>query len=123
MNNTSRKTTSMEMERAFVAPPANIRENMDEVIVELEMPGVDRNRLDVSVDGDELIVTGHRLHEKTDSTPVWRETRDEDFRRSFTLGDHVNRAAISASFQDGVLTLRLSKAEDVKPRHVEVQFA
>ncbi len=121
--NLQRNELPAELERTFVVPPANIRESKDEVIVELEMPGVDRRRLEVSVDGDELTVTGRRNHEKTEGVPVWREIRDEDFRRTFTIGDHVNRAAISAAFRDGVLTLRLGKADDVKPRRVEVQFA
>jgi HSP20 family protein len=121
--NTNRNDSPAEVDRAFVVPPANIRENKDEVIVEIEMPGVDKSRLDVSVDGDELTITGRRLRERAEGVPVWQEIRQEDFRRAFTIGDHVNRSAISAAFQDGVLTLRLGKAEDVKPRRIEVQYA
>lgn len=121
--NPNRNESPIEMEPSFLVPPANIRESKDEVIVEVEMPGVDKERLEVSMDGDELTITGRRRREKAEGTPVWQEIRSEDFRRTFTIGDHINRSAVNAAFENGVLTLRLGKAEDVKPRRIEVQFA
>lgn len=112
----------MELEESFITPPVNICETPDEVILEADMPGVDKNHLDVAVDGDDLVITGRRLTEPVTGEVMWQEIPRHNFRRTFALGDHINRTAISAAFQNGVLTLKLGKTEDVKPQKINVQF-
>lgn len=118
------KTTESirEESKSFVIPPVNICENKDEILVEVEMPGVDKNGLEVSIDGDDLLIRGQRYPAHNLGNAVWREISQADYRRAFTLGDHISRTEIKASFEDGILTLRLGKAEDVKPRKIDVQF-
>ncbi len=111
-----------ELEESFVTPPVTICETQDEVILEADMPGVDRSHLDVAVDGDDLVITGRRPTAPASGEMVWQEIPRHNFRRTFALGDHINRSAISAAFQDGVLTLKLGKTEDVKPQKINVQF-
>lgn len=113
--------TSSKVEK-FVAPPVNIRETKDAIIVEAEMPGVEKSGLEVSVDADELVIIGRKGKDSLAGNPLWSEIPKHDFRRVFSLGDHVNRSDITASFDSGILSLRLGKSEDVKPKKIEVEF-
>ncbi|MDD2706587.1 MAG: Hsp20/alpha crystallin family protein [Verrucomicrobiae bacterium] len=114
--------TANTADTVFVAPPVNICETNDAILVEAEMPGVDKNGLEVSIDGDELVIHGKRDIKPESGEPVWREIPLHHYRRVFSLGDHINRASIHASFENGILTLKLGKAEDVKPRKIEVNY-
>lgn len=120
--NTNMKPNETQTNESYVIPPVNIAETKDAILVEAEMPGVDKSRLEVSVDGDDLVIVGRRHPNGEQGEAVWREIPRFDFRRAFTLGDHINRQDIKAAFDNGVLTLRLGKAEDVKPRKIEVEF-
>jgi HSP20 family protein len=115
-------TEDRSTEQQYVIPPVNIWESQDAIILEAEMPGVDKNGLEVSVNGNELTITGRRRKEEAPTEPVWQEIPTYDFRRVFNLGEHINRADIKASFEAGLLQLRLPKSEEVKPRKIEVQF-
>jgi HSP20 family protein len=117
----SELNTASKVEK-FIAPPVNIRETKDAIIVEAEMPGVEKNGLEVSVDADELMIIGRKAKVTSPGNPLWNEISGHDFRRVFSLGDHVNRSDIRASFDAGILSLRLGKAEDVKPKKIEVEF-
>jgi len=106
----------------YLIPPVNICESEDAIVVETEMPGVDKSRLDVTVNGDELQIVGRRPKVEADGNLVYQEIPRHNFRRVFSLGDHINRSKIQASFDNGVLTLKLAKAEDTKPRKIDVEF-
>lgn len=111
----------VEEENYFV-PPVNICEKDDEIVVEAEMPGVDKSRLQVTVNGDELEIIGRRADEKNGGNLVYQEIPTCGYRRAFNLGDHINRSRIQAAFNNGILTLKLAKAEDTKPRKIDVEF-
>ncbi len=116
----------MEMDSGerFIVPPVNVRETADQIIVEAEMPGIDKNRLEIMLKEKDLFILGRRAKEEPSmGDPVWQEIPHYDFRRVFALGDHVNRSSIHASFDNGVLTLRIAKAEEAKPKKIEVAFA
>lgn len=121
MNPRTRKTDGDEA-ASHITPPVNICETRDAIIVEAEMPGVDTKRLEVSVDGDELVITGRRAKYADSGEAILQEIDRADFRRAFTLGDQINRSEINASFEAGILKLKLGKAEDVKRRKIEVEF-
>lgn len=106
----------------FIAPPVNVRETKDAIIVEAEMPGVEKNDLEVFVNADELVIIGRKAKVSQLGNPIWNEISSHDFRRVFSLGDHINRSDIRALFDAGILFLRLGKAEDVKPKKIEVEF-
>ena len=112
-----------EILQEFETPAVNICETKDEVIVEAEMPGVDKNRLEVRTEGHELVIIGHRRHAEESGEILFQEIPRSDFQRVFTLGDYIKASDIKASFKDGILTLRIPKSEEVKPRKIEVQFA
>jgi HSP20 family protein len=84
------------------------------------MPGVNKEGLEISVENNELRIIGRRLLPEVDGTLVHRESRSENFRRIFELDPSINTSKISARMEQGILTLTLPKAEQVKPRKITV---
>jgi HSP20 family protein len=110
-----------QLER-FVQPRVSVYERADDVLLELEMPGVERDKIEVSVERDELTITGWRQTVDKDQYEVLHQERlPVSFRRSFVLGEQLDGTRISAAFKDGVLSLMLPKAEQAKPRKIAVQ--
>jgi len=109
-------------ERGFFTPAANIHETSDGFWLELEMPGVVRDGIDVSVENGELVILGRRgefqVPEGWES--VYRESRPLDYRRTFDLDPSIDTGKITAKMEQGVLTLFLPKAETVRPRKIKV---
>jgi HSP20 family protein len=104
----------------YLTPLANILETEDGYLLEAEMPGVNREGLEVSVENGELAIFGRRPHEKVEGQVLYRESRDWDFRRVFELDPTIDASKISAKLDQGVLRLHLPKAESVKPRKIAV---
>jgi len=101
-------------------PPANIREEHDAYILELEMPGVSKSGLEVTVENNELTLLGHRSDPEVQGELVYRESRRADYRRSFELDPSIDTNKIVAKMEQGVLTLTLPKAESIKPRKITI---
>jgi HSP20 family protein len=107
--------------RAFM-PNADIFETEDALTVVLEMPGVDRNNIDISVDSGVLTVEGKINFGKYEGLePVYSEYNVGPYRRSFRISSRVDQDKINAEMRDGVVTLILPKAEEAKPRKIEVK--
>jgi HSP20 family protein len=104
----------------FVTPLANILETSDGYLLEAEMPGVSRDGLEVTIENGELTIVGHRPRISEGRKPVYRETREFDYRRVFELDPSIDASKIVAKMDQGVLRLTLPKAESVKPRKIEV---
>ena len=105
---------------AFVTPVANILETTDGYLLEAEMPGVTRDGLEVTVENGELVLIGHRADKETIGTALYRESRPLDYRRVFDLDPSIDTSKITAKMEQGMLKLTLPKAEEVKPRRIEV---
>ena len=106
--------------RAFL-PPTDIFESDDVLTIVMEMPGVDREDVDVNVENGVLRVEGRLDFSKYEGMqPVYTEYNVGHYRRSFSLSSKVDQDRISAQMQDGVLTLLLPKAEEAKPRRISV---
>lgn len=97
----------------WVAPPVDIFENENEVLLVADMPGVSRESLSVEIDRNELRI------EATRDRRVGRVS--SDFRRRFTLPDGIDASKVSAQLENGVLRLHLPKSEQVKARRIEVK--
>lgn len=108
-------------ERGFVTPPANISATGDEYLVELDMPGVDREGLEITVDGNELMIIGRRKIDLPDGEACYCESPQADYRRVFELGPDVDTSKISAEMHQGVLKLHLRKSETAKPKRIDVK--
>jgi len=104
----------------FIAPAATVLENPDGYTLEVEMPGVSKENLEMCVENNELTILGRRSAPSVEGTLIHRETRPENFRRSFELDPSIDAGKISAKIEQGVVTLTLPKAEQVKPRKIAV---
>jgi HSP20 family protein len=104
----------------FVTPVASVVEDGDAYLLKVEMPGVNKEGLEISVENNELTITGRRDLAQIEGTLIHRESRTEDFRRVFELDPSIDMSKISARIDQGVLTLTLPKAEQVKPRKITV---
>lgn len=106
--------------RGWIQPAVNIVENRDGYILEAEMPGVNKEGLEVLLEGNELTIVGRRGTGPEGADCVYRESYDRDFRRTFELDPTIDTARISARMDNGVLFLELPRAERVKPRRIAV---
>ena len=107
------------------APPVDIFEKGDSLVIRAEMPGVDRNDIDVRIENGVLMLKGERKHEEdVQERNAYRMERSYgSFTRSFGLPTTVDASKISAHLKDGVLELMLPKAEEAKPKRVTIQTA
>jgi HSP20 family protein len=105
---------------SFVTPVANILETTDGYLLEAEMPGVARDGLEVTVENGELVIVGRRADKELPGTALYRESRPLDYRRVFDLDPSIDTGRITAKMEQGILKLTLPKAEEVKPRRIQV---
>ena len=109
------------------APTVDISETGNEYLIKVELPEVRKEDVKVSVDQGVLTIQGERKLESEGSDDKKKYHRVEraygSFARSFTLPDNVDTSAIDAKQQDGVLHVRLGKAEEAKPKQIEVKVA
>jgi HSP20 family protein len=123
MNNVAevrRQTARPDQQAGFVTPPANIFGTENEYVLEVEMPGVDKSGLEVTVEGNELTIIGRRKAETAQGELFYSEMPQADFRRVFELGPDVDTGRINAQMEQGVLKLRLPKSEKAKPRKIQI---
>jgi len=122
MNTTVRENRNGEraQREQFVAPVSSLLEDGDGYTLQVEMPGVSKEGLEISVENNELTILGRRSLPTVDGTLIHRESRTDNFRRSFELDPSIDTAKISAKIDQGVVTLTLPKAEQVKPRKITV---
>ena len=107
--------------RAFI-PTADIYEDEDELTLILEMPGVDKGNVEVSVEGGVLRVGGRLDFSKYQGLqPLYTEYNFGHYSRSFTLSNQIDQDKIAAEMKDGVLSLKLPKVEQAKPRTIQVK--
>ena len=104
----------------YVTPLVDVESNQEGYTIRAEMPGVDKSGLEITVDNGELTILGHRRIAQVSGEPVYREIRNNEFRRVYELDPAIDTAKISARIEQGVLTLTLPKAETVKPRKISV---
>jgi HSP20 family molecular chaperone IbpA len=104
----------------YLTPLANILETNDGYVLEAEMPGVNKEGLEITVENGELTILGHRATVEAKGREVYRESRAFDYRRTFELDPSIDTAKVTAHIEQGVLTLHLPKAESVKPRKITV---
>lgn len=115
------QTTRQGEDRQF-QPATDIIETADAVVLKLDMPGVSRENVDLTVDKDMLTIVGKAQPEESGEA-VYRETYVGDYRRQFTLTTDVDSARIAATMTHGVLTVRIPKAEQMKPRRIQIAAA
>lgn len=106
----------------YYSPYTDIYELPDRVVVVMEMPGVDKSALDITLEKSVLTVTGNidsQAYEELQ--PIYTEYNVGNFSRTFTVSRQIDSAKISAAIEDGVLKIELPKAGEAVARRIEVQ--
>jgi len=117
----NRPSPNVESERNYIAPAANISATDNEYLLEIDMPGVNKEGLEVTVEENELTIVGRRSSEMPQGELCYCESPQADFRRMFELGPDVDTSRINAEMKQGVLKLRLPRSEKTKPKQIEVK--
>ncbi len=105
-------------------PALDVFEDQEKVSVQIELPGLKKEDFDISLDGDVLTISGERKveSEKQEGGNFRRERAVGSFRRSITLPSQVKGDQVKATYEDGVLTVALPKADEAKPRKIQVEL-
>jgi HSP20 family molecular chaperone IbpA len=111
---------STRNQERYISPPVDIYETSQGLMVMADLPGVTKDTLDVRVDNNILTIRGLAHHPGV-GDPVHREYELMNFFRQFELGEKIDQGKISADLKHGVLTLDLPKAEEAKPRRIEIK--
>ena len=105
----------------FYVPYTDIHETDEALVVTMEMPGVEKENLDVQLENNVLSIEGRvDLGEYGDLDPLYTEYNVGHFRRSFKISSEIDQSKIAAGVDNGVLTLNLPKAEEQKARKIAV---
>ncbi|MDZ7841211.1 MAG: Hsp20/alpha crystallin family protein [Gammaproteobacteria bacterium] len=104
-----------------LVPDVDIYEDAEGIVVQADMPGVSRERLDIQVNKDSLTIEGEaRIDMPEGMEAVSADIRSTHYRRSFVLSAELDTDKIDAKLGDGVLTLRIPKRAEARPRKIEV---
>lgn len=112
------KETQARSDRVYM-PAADIWETKDTIEMTLDMPGVEKDGLEITVERNTLIIHG-RVREPQQGTRVYTEHVPGDYHREFALSDDLDMEKIDAELTSGVLHLSVHKTEKVKPRKIAI---
>src|ERR1700757_301897 len=115
--------TSDESSITTWAPAVDIFETEHELVVKADLPDIKPEELDIRVENNILTIRGERKFEKQVNEDHYLRVERSygSFSRSFSLSNTVNTEAIKADYQNGVLTLRIPKREEAKPKQIKVR--
>lgn len=103
-------------------PPMDVQETQEEIRCVLEVPGLAKDDLEITVNGNVLTISGEKRFEEQEGVRTFRaERRYGRFARSITLPVGVDGNSVRASYSDGVLRLTLPKKPEAKPRRIEIE--
>ncbi|TWO69005.1 Hsp20/alpha crystallin family protein [Caenimonas sedimenti] len=120
MNDKQQQSTQPEPQ-PHVVPPVDVFEDENSITLLADLPGVAREQLAVRVDGDSLVIEGTAASAAPEAMQlVYGEAQFAAYRRQFTLSRELDASRIEAQLRDGVLRLTLPKAEEARPRRIQV---
>ena len=103
-------------------PSVDVYEDETGITLTADLPGVSKERLGVKVNGDNLLIEGDvAVPASQEMELMYAEILATSYRRSFTLSRELDASKIDANLKDGVLKLRIPKAEEAKPRRIEIK--
>lgn len=120
-NPTDRPEQVQASEQPALLPPVDVIEDTDGITLYADLPGVPKERLDVHIDGEVLVIEGEmglEMPKEMEATHV--EVVLPRYRRVFTLSRELDPQRMSAELKHGVLKVRIHKAEHAKPRRIDV---
>jgi HSP20 family protein len=106
------------------SPALDLYQNNDNVIVRVELPGMRKEDIEISLQDGMLTISGERKSETVEGEKAERTERYVGkFRRSISLPTQVDSSKVTATYRDGILTVTLPKAEEAKPKQIQVNVA
>ena len=123
MNDTAvTKTADATRNEPAMLPPVDVIEDANGITLYADLPGVPKDRLSLQIEGDTLTIEGEvALEMPEDIEASHAEVRLPRYRRLFTLSKELDTGKVAAEFNQGVLKLRIPKAEHAQPRRIEIQ--
>ncbi|MBI3111585.1 MAG: Hsp20/alpha crystallin family protein [Ignavibacteriales bacterium] len=109
--------------KSFWTPAVDIAEQQNEYVVKMELPGINKEDVKITLESNVLTIRGEKKQEKETREGSYRRAERSygSFQRSFTLSTTVKSDRIDAFYKDGVLTVTLPKVEEAKPVQIEVK--
>ncbi len=103
-------------------PVTDIYENENEYRMKFEIPGVEKENVEITIDGDQFEIRASIAESKPEETELkYSEYTSRNFYRKFKIGNDINREKVTAELSDGILEVILNKSEEAKPRKITVQ--
>jgi HSP20 family protein len=119
-----KKEQEARREGPALLPPVDVIERADGITLYADLPGVPKDKLNIRVEADTLSIEGEiSLPTTAAMEATHAEVHTPRYRRAFTLSNELDTDKVQAEFRNGVLKLRIPKAEHAKPRKIEVQVA
>jgi len=119
-------TDTVESTRGYIynVPDTDIFEDKDKYTITFDLPGIDKEDINLKVEKDVLTITAESKKQPLDSYEALREEMEfTGFQRSFNLNGIVDSNKISADYKDGTLTLMLQKKEEQKTREIQIKVS
>lgn len=110
-----------ETKTRSIQPACTISEDEGEVRVRVEMPGVDKEGIEVSIEKNELVIRGKNEPVSVEGTYLIKERQTGDYYKRFIIDETIDRDKIRAVMNDGVLELTLFIKETAKPRKIDIK--
>jgi HSP20 family protein len=113
---------SEELGGGMFSPAMDVKEDTDAYTVQLEVPGVPRDKIEITLQENNLVIRGTREQAKEEHTGQFRRVERSygSFSRSLSLPRNVDAGGVSANLEDGVLTVRLPKSVEARPRQISI---
>lgn len=119
-----KQTTTRPAPAPAVIPNVDVVEDDAGITIYADLPGVPKDKLSLRIEGETLQIEGEMVSDAPEGMEaIYAEVRVPRYRRAFTLSRELDTEKIDASLKDGVLNLRIPKAEHAQPRRIEVKAA
>lgn len=116
------KQEEMTRQVRYFTPPADIFENQEAILLELEVPGVTKNEINVSLEKGVLSIEAKIDPKRYEGfKPLYTEYNVGHYARKFEVSERIDSDKISAGLANGILTITLPKAEEAKPKKIEIK--
>ena len=118
----SKSNRNMGLLEGNWAPAIDVYDSHDDIMIKADLPGMNKEDIDVTIHGDTLIIKGEKKFENNvkEENYIRSERFYGNFNRTLTLPSEIDHEKVSAKYKDGVLELILSKKEEKKPKRIEV---
>lgn len=113
---------AVKTRRNTFVPSIDVSETEDQFLISAELPGMDKDNINISLENGRLSISGERTFEKEDKGKKFHRVESSygSFERSFQLPDNVDEESISATYENGLLNISIDKSEDKVKKQIEI---